>query len=110
MNRKSMWTKVFCTVVAVMVFGALIVTSDPASEISTEPVQTRFGWHVIRLNETRLIEAPTLDELRGQIVEQIQQQAIETRVTELTEGAEITRSGTDVIDPALLDDLSLLGE
>ncbi|MBT8415100.1 MAG: peptidylprolyl isomerase [Boseongicola sp.] len=73
------------------------------------PVQTQFGWHVIRLNETRLTEGPPLDAVRGDLVAQLRQVAVEARVAELTEGADITRVTVEDVDPALLDDLSLLG-
>ncbi|MFQ6550919.1 peptidylprolyl isomerase [Aestuariibius insulae] len=74
----------------------------------SEPVQTQFGWHVIKLNETRLQEAPPLEQLRPEIEGELQQQAIEDRVAELTEGAEIVRPEGQNIDPALLSDLTLL--
>ncbi|MEO1537509.1 MAG: peptidylprolyl isomerase [Pseudomonadota bacterium] len=72
------------------------------------PVQTQFGWHVIKLNDTRPTEAPTLDEVRGELVDAIQGAAIEARIAELTKGAEITRVAPDEIDPMLLNDMSLL--
>ncbi len=72
------------------------------------PVQTQFGWHVIKLNETRQASTPTLEEVRGELADEIQRNAIEARVDELTAGAEITRKTIDEIDPALIDDLSLL--
>lgn len=74
----------------------------------SEPVETQFGWHVIRLNETRQTDTPSLDEVRGELADQIQRTAIEARVEELTEGADVTRKTVEDIDPALLDDLSLL--
>ena len=89
-------------------FEAAVVAMD--AEAISDPVQTQFGWHVIRLNETRLKEAPTLDEVRGELVDEVQREAIEARVAELSDGAEITRKTTAEIDPALLDVLSLLGE
>lgn len=85
------------------------VVALEVGEIS-EPVQTQFGWHVILLNDTRLKEAPTLEMVESQLREQIQREAIEARVDELTEGSEISRVSVEEIDPALLDDLSLLGE
>lgn len=72
------------------------------------PVQTQFGWHVIKLNETRLKEAPSLEEVRGQLQENIQTQAVEARVAEVTEGADITRMTVEDIDPTVLNDMSLL--
>lgn len=72
------------------------------------PVQTQFGWHVIKLNETRIKDAPSLDSVRAQLTETIQRSAVEARVAELTEGAEITRATVEEIDPAILNDMSLL--
>ncbi len=89
-------------------FEAAVVAME--AETISDPVQTQFGWHVIRLNETRLKDAPTLDQVRAELVEQIQREAIEARVAELSKGAEIERKTAAEIDPALLDDLSLLGD
>lgn len=72
------------------------------------PVQTQFGWHVIKLNEERVKDAPPLDAVRGELSEGISRTAIESRVAELTDGGDITRMTIEDIDPALLDDLSLL--
>lgn len=93
--------------------GAMVPTFEEAvvalePETVSAPVQTQFGWHVIRLNESRLKEAPTLDMVREDLVAQLRQVAVEARVTELTDGADITRKTVDDIDPALLDNLSLL--
>lgn len=74
----------------------------------SEPVQTQFGWHVIKLNETRLKSAPALEEVRGELMEKVRMDAIDARVTELVEGADIARSTADEIDPTLLDNISLL--
>lgn len=72
------------------------------------PVETQFGWHVIRLNETREAEVPTLDQVRGGIVETLQQQAIETAIAELTETADVSRIEPGEIDPAVIGNTSLL--
>jgi peptidyl-prolyl cis-trans isomerase C len=79
-------------------------------EAISEPVQTQFGWHVIRLNETRLTNAPALEEVRGELADGIQRQAIETEIQALEDAADVTRVTAGEIDPALLDDLSLLGD
>ena len=83
------------------------VTALEAGEIS-EPVQTQFGWHVIKLNETRIAEAPTLEEVRGQIVSELEGQAIEEHVKSLTDAAEIERPDLSGVDPAALQQLDAL--
>ena len=55
----------------------------------SEPVQSQFGWHVIRLNETRETTPPTLEEVRPEVENQVRQQALQDRVIGMREGAEI---------------------
>ena len=72
------------------------------------PVQTQFGWHIVTLNDSRVQEQPTLDEIRQELTQQVQTAALDARVEELTAGAEITRPEEGAFDPAILQDLSLL--
>ncbi len=58
-------------------------------EVSKEPVQTKFGWHVIRLEETRKLDFPTYDKLKNRIASQMQQQQLRKYVQELRAGAKI---------------------
>ena len=87
-------------------FEAAVVALEPGT--ISEPVQTQFGWHIVKLNETRKKPAPTLDEARDQIVEQIQQQAVNERVAELTAAAEVDREAGAAVDPAIIKSLDLL--
>ena len=72
------------------------------------PVQTQFGWHVIKLNETRIKNAPPFDTVREQLADGLRNVAVQQEIEALTEAAEITRSTIEDVDPALLDDTSLL--
>jgi peptidyl-prolyl cis-trans isomerase C len=65
------------------------------------PVQTDFGWHLILVKETRLAEHPTLDQIRDELAAEIENAAIEAKLTELQGAATITREG-EGIDPAIL--------
>lgn len=71
------------------------------------PVQTQFGWHVIKLDDTRIEPAPTLDEARQQIVEDLEQEAIEKFLMAATDGLDIELMAED-IDPSVLRDMSIV--
>lgn len=76
----------------------------------SNPVQTQFGWHVVKLNETRQAAAPTLDEVRDEIVNQLQREAIEAAIAELTQTADVSRIEAGEIDPSVIGNMSLLEE
>jgi peptidyl-prolyl cis-trans isomerase C len=56
---------------------------------STEPVQTQFGFHVIKLEDSILSEPPAKSELESQLRDQLAQKSVEDIYAELREGAEI---------------------
>jgi peptidyl-prolyl cis-trans isomerase C len=72
------------------------------------PVQTQFGWHVIKLNESRMKGAPPLEEVQGDIIAKLENDAVEQALAALLEGAAIERTDLEKIDPSVLSDLSLL--
>ncbi len=41
-------------------------------KVSEAPVKTQFGWHVIRVDDIRQAELPKLEEVKPQIVQQLQ--------------------------------------
>lgn len=87
-------------------FEAAVMALEPGA--ISEPVQTQFGWHVVRLNEVRKKDIPALDDVRNEIIQQIQTEAIETTLASATAEAEITRMEPGEIDPTVIRDLSLL--
>ena len=72
-----------------------------------EPVQTQFGWHVIQLNETRIKEAPTLEEVRDELRAKVEQDVVKAHIDGLVENANVDRSGSEAIDPKLLSNMDL---
>ncbi|MBL3562190.1 peptidylprolyl isomerase [Rhodovulum sulfidophilum] len=86
-------------------FEEAVTVLEPG-EVSA-PVQTQFGWHVIKLYETRLKDAPRLADVRGELVQQIQRDAMEEALEKYTEEADVSRPEIEV-DPAILKDQSVL--
>lgn len=83
------------------------VTALEVGEVS-QPVQTDFGWHVITLKETRIKEQPSLDEVRAQLEEELRQEQFNDHVKDLEAAAEVERPDTSGIDPAAINDMTLL--
>jgi peptidyl-prolyl cis-trans isomerase C len=58
-------------------------------EIS-EPVETEYGFHIIKLEERRAAASPDADEkVRQQIVDKLKQAKIEARIEEITSSSEV---------------------
>ncbi|MBZ4020923.1 peptidylprolyl isomerase [Rhodobacter sp. TJ_12] len=72
------------------------------------PVQTEYGWHVVRLIESRLGAAPSLDEASEDLAGDLRQQAVEDRVRDTVAEAEVEKH-VEGIDPAVLKDPKLTG-
>ncbi|MCB9994717.1 MAG: peptidylprolyl isomerase [Hyphomicrobiaceae bacterium] len=60
----------------------------------SEPIQTQFGWHIIKLEDRRPKAPPTLEELAPQIRQQLLIEAFNGEIAALKDGADI-----QVIDP-----------
>lgn len=74
----------------------------------TEPFETQFGWHVATLLETRVQPRPTVDDLRPQIAQELQEAAITARLDELAAAQSVTKPEPGQFDPALIDATNLL--
>ncbi len=72
----------------------------------SDPIQTQFGWHIIKLEETRPAAVPTLDEVKAELSNELQNQAVEAKVKEITDAAKIEK--VEGIDPKLLRDQNLI--
>ena len=65
------------------------MTKLEKGKITETPVQTQFGWHVIRLDDVRDAQFPPLAQVQGQIREALQQQRVQEFAAELQKKAKI---------------------
>ena len=86
-------------------FEAAVVAMEPGAVAG--PVQTQFGWHLIKLEDTRQSAAPTLEASRPVIEDQLRQDALQAKIAELKATAKIDRPDTGT-PPAAVRDNTLL--
>ncbi len=83
---------------------ALMVLSE--GDIS-QPVKTKFGWHLIKLNKTREKQLPELKDVKPQLVQNLRQKKINDYLNSLTKNSKIEFVGKD-IDPNEIANIKLL--
>jgi peptidyl-prolyl cis-trans isomerase C len=69
-------------------FEEAAFTLEPG-ETTSEPVQSQFGWHVIRVDDRRTREAPPLEEVRDRVREILIRQVFADAVNTLRQEADI---------------------
>ena len=70
---------------------------------SIDPVQTRFGWHVILVEEKRTVEPPSLEQIRPRLINALAQSMAEDVKREIVKNATIQRfdlNGKSIEPPA----------
>ncbi|TPE52241.1 peptidylprolyl isomerase [Amaricoccus solimangrovi] len=67
------------------------------------PIQTQFGWHLIKLNDTRESSPPSLEESRPQIEQQLRQKAFQDQLEKLRAAANIEIKAAAVPAAAIRD-------
>ncbi len=68
-------------------FGEAVVKLNKG-QIS-EPVQTQFGWHIIKLEDTRELKVPSFEEMKPKLENRLQQQTVQKAIEDLRSKAKI---------------------
>ncbi|WEJ58959.1 peptidylprolyl isomerase [Devosia sp. FJ2-5-3] len=82
--------------------GMMVPSFEEAAFALTEPgevsapIQSQFGWHIIKLGEKRQSQPPTFEQVAPQIQQQVLMRSFNEKVEDLMSGVEI-----DIADPAL---------
>jgi peptidyl-prolyl cis-trans isomerase C len=58
-------------------------------QITETPVQTQFGWHVIQLDDERVLKFPSYEEAKPQLQQEMQQETVQKVIADLRAKANI---------------------
>ena len=79
-------------------FGAAVTTLEK-DKFTEEPVKSKFGYHVILLEDTRPNPIPTLDQVKPGLTQQVQQQNFVKMVEDMKAKATIEITAAPVVTP-----------
>lgn len=71
-------------------FSEVAFNLEPGAYSKT-PVQTEFGWHVIKVEDRRVVDPPPFEQVQGQLQQQLAMELRAEYVEQLREQADITR-------------------
>ena len=80
-------------------FAEAVAAMEPG-QTSTEPVETQFGWHVIKLEEKRDVKLPELENMKPQLKRQIEQEKMMSYMKDLRTKADVKVLLKDEAKPA----------
>ncbi len=63
------------------------MTALKKGQMTEKPVKSQFGYHIIRLDDTREAKLPPLDSVKGQIKQRLEQQRMQAYIEGLKTGA-----------------------
>ena len=64
-------------------------------EVSATPVHTRYGWHVILLEETRTASPPSFEQARDELRNRMIQESVQTLLASARAGVKVERFNPD---------------
>lgn len=73
----------------------------------SDPIKTQFGWHLVKLLDTRESTPPTFEAARAELENELRQAALEAKLTELREAGSV-EVNEDAVPPAAIRDARLL--
>ncbi|HUX73843.1 MAG TPA: peptidylprolyl isomerase [Steroidobacteraceae bacterium] len=68
------------------------VESLKKGEVTPQPVQTQYGWHIIQLEDTRPVTPPPFDQVKQQVGNRVIQKKLQAYVAQLKKTAVIQKN------------------
>ena len=80
-------------------FADAVKTMEPG-QLTEQPVQSQYGWHVIKLEESRATSAPPFDEVKDRIKTFVQRKKLQAHLEELRKTAKVEKTAAVAAAPA----------
>ena len=71
------------------------------NEISQKPIQTQFGWHVIKVFEKRIPEAPSYENMKNSLIQDLERKIVSKKIQDLRNNALIEKLSSSELEPLL---------
>ena len=71
------------------------------NEISQRPVQTQFGWHVIKVFDKRIPEAPSYESMKSKLIQDLERKIVSKKIQDLRNDALIEKLSSSELEPLL---------
>ena len=71
------------------------------NEITQRPVQTQFGWHVIKVFDKRIPEAPSYESMKGKLIQDLERKIVSKKIQDLRNDALIEKLSSSELEPLL---------
>lgn len=79
------------------------MTKLQKGQYTTEAVKSQFGWHIIKLEDSRTMQAPPFDEVKQNLQQRAQQQQIDKLISDLRAKAKVEETAEAATDKAPAD-------
>lgn len=74
------------------------MTKLQKGQYTTEAVKSQFGWHIIKLEDSRAMQAPPFDEVKQNLRQRAQQQQVDKMIADLRAKAKVEEKTEAVTD------------
>ena len=71
------------------------------NEITQIPVQTQFGWHVIKIFDKRIPEAPSYENMKSKLIQDLERKIVSKKIQDLRNDALIEKLSSSELEPLL---------